>query len=159
MSCKKSLTRLLGWNSKIPSMPLKVSYWGTPKTNLSQFSPGVWAVGSSAIDFGPSTSCNSGTSVDAAGCRSLDLKQEIKLISSLMTFLRNPVHFFFKKTLPMMRIGCENLKKKDNMVNFGEWIHQPVNESLSLNRIIRAVNFTRTKPIQNLFLMVLIVEL
>ena len=32
------------------------------------------------------------------------------------------------------------------MVNSGEWIHQPVNESLSLNRIIRAVNFTRTKP-------------
>ena len=34
----------------------------------------------------------------AAGCRSLDLKQEIKLISSLMTFLRNPVYYFFKKS-------------------------------------------------------------
>ena len=60
---KSSLSRLLGWNSKIPPMPLKVSSWGAYKKNLSQFGPGVWAVGGGAIDFGPTTSYNSGTSV------------------------------------------------------------------------------------------------
>ena len=64
---KSSLSWLLGWNSKIPPMPLKVSSWGAYKKNLSQFGPGVWAVGGGAIDFGPTTSYNSGTSVYTNG--------------------------------------------------------------------------------------------
>ena len=60
---KSSLSRLLGWNSKIASMPLKVSSRGASTKNLSQFGPGVWAVGGAAIDFGPSTSCKTGSSV------------------------------------------------------------------------------------------------
>ena len=42
---KSSLSWLLGWNSKIPPMPLKVSSWGASTKKLSQFGPGVWAVG------------------------------------------------------------------------------------------------------------------
>ena len=49
-------------------MPLKVSSWGAYKKNLSQFGPGVWAVGGGAIDFGPTTSYNSGTSVVDQTC-------------------------------------------------------------------------------------------
>ena len=92
-AAKSSLTRSLEWNSKIPSMPMKLSYWGASTTNLSQFGPGVWAVGGGAIDFRASTSCNSGTSVDPAGCRSLDLKQKTEFFFLFITYLRNLVHF------------------------------------------------------------------
>ena len=64
ISMKALISQLLRRNSKIPSMPLKVSSWGASTKNLSQFGPGVWAVRGGAIDFGPTTSCNSGTSVE-----------------------------------------------------------------------------------------------
>ena len=36
---KSSLSWLLGWNSKIPPMPLKVSSWGASAKNLSEIRP------------------------------------------------------------------------------------------------------------------------
>ena len=43
---KSSLFQLLRWNSKIPSVLLKVSYWGLYTKNLSQFGPGICVGGS-----------------------------------------------------------------------------------------------------------------
>ena len=63
MSTTVPIFQLLRRNSKIPPMPLKVSSCGASTKKLRQFGLGVWAVGGGAIDFGPSTSYNSGTSV------------------------------------------------------------------------------------------------
>ena len=45
MSTNAPIFQLLRRNSKIPPMPLKVSSWGASTKKLSQFGPGVWAVG------------------------------------------------------------------------------------------------------------------
>ena len=47
------ISQLLGWNSKIASVPLKVSPWGVSSQKISQFDPGVWAVGGVPSIFDP----------------------------------------------------------------------------------------------------------
>ena len=55
-SKNRLVSPLLGWNSKIASVPLKVFTWGVSCQKMSQFGPGIWAVGrrGGAIDLSDS---------------------------------------------------------------------------------------------------------
>ena len=47
----RPISRLPEWNSKIASVILKVTTWGVFSQKMSQFGPGVWAVGGGCHRF------------------------------------------------------------------------------------------------------------